>query len=335
MLIFQGISSPNQGFGPRRARPNEVALEGGLKGAPRRAVCIGNFDGVHLGHQALIKKAHDLALREALRLTVVTFSPHPRSYFAPERNPGRIQGLRSKAQVLKEMGVDELWLLRFGRHLAAMSAEEFMQRFLHQTLRTQHLVIGDDFCFGAGRRGNFRMLTAAQDQFGWTAHGVGTVYLEGGRVSSSGLRQVIQAGNLQAAEKLMGRPLNVTSRVGHGRQLGRTIGFPTLNLPVANDLLLSGIYVVTVEGLGEFPIQGVASIGRRPTVEQAGKLLLEVHLFNWSGNAYGRTVNVLFHQKLRDEAHYDTLEAMTQQIQRDANNAQRFFQQHPQLTSPL
>lgn len=329
MLIFQGISSPNQGFGPPRARPDEVAR----KGAPRRAVCIGNFDGVHLGHQALIKKAHDLARREALRLTVVTFSPHPRSYFAPERNPGRIQGLRSKAQVLKAMGVDELWLLRFGRHLAAMSAEEFMQRFLHQTLRTQHLVIGDDFCFGAGRRGNFQMLTAAQDQFGWTAHGVGTVCLEGDRVSSSGLRQLIQAGNLQAAERLMGRPLNVTSRVVHGRQLGRTLGFPTLNLPVSNDLLLSGIYVVTVEGLGEFPMQGVASIGRRPTVEQAGKLLLEVHLFNWSGNAYGRTVNVRFHQKLRDEAHYDTVEAMTQQIQLDADNARRFFQQHPQLNT--
>jgi len=330
MLIFQGISSPNQGFGPARVRPRMADSDKSAKG---RVVCIGNFDGVHLGHQALIQESRRRAQSENLGLTVVTFSPHPRSFFSPEKNPGRIQGLRSKAYVLSQLGVDELWLLRFGRSLAAMSADDFMRQFLHHQLSTRHLVIGDDFCFGAQRRGNLQTLRQAGLEFGWSVHPIGSISHGGERVSSSRLRSLIRAGDLAAAEQLMGRPLNVSSRVTYGRQLGRTLGFPTLNLPVANDLLLLGVYAVTVQGLGNSIIEGVASIGRRPTVEHEGRLLLEVHLFDWSGQAYGQRVDVRFHHKLRDEARYDSLDAMTQQIRRDADNARLFFQQHPSLNA--
>ena len=309
MLIFQGIS-------PHRAP------KGG------RAVTIGNFDGVHLGHRALIQRTVAVARDRQLTSAVVTFEPHPKSFFTPQQAPGKIQGLRAKAALLADLGVDELWVCRFRRSLAQMSAEDFMTRFLHQSMGTAELVIGDDFRFGAKRRGDVEMLRQYGASADWIVQTIPTVLAGGERVSSSRLRVALAAGDLQGAEEIMGHPLFLCGHVVHGRKLGRDLGYPTLNIPVSNSLLISGVFVVSVEGLGAAPIAAVASLGHRPTVEQAGRLLLEVHLFDWQGDAYGKIVKVTFHEKLRDEARFDSLEAMTEQIHLDAQQARLYFAHH-------
>lgn len=309
MLIFQGIS-PSQA--PDAAR----------------AVTIGNFDGVHLGHQALIRQTVRLAREQKLRSAVVTFEPHPKAYFRPQEAPGKIQGLRGKAAALAEMGIDELRLLKFRKSLADMSAEDFMQRVLHDALRARVIVIGDDFRFGAKRQGDVAMLTSAGSRFGWTVHRVHAVHVEGERASSSSLRDALAQGDLAKARAIMGRPYTLYGHVVHGRRIGRSIGFPTLNIPVHRKLMVSGVFVASVEGLGDAPIPAVASLGRRPTVESDGRLLLEVHLFGWQGDAYGRLVGVTLHDKIRDEIRYDNLHDMTRQIERDADAARHYFTQH-------
>jgi riboflavin kinase / FMN adenylyltransferase len=309
MLIFQGIS-------PSHARRTE------------RVVTIGNFDGVHLGHQALIHKTVALAKEKRLTSTVVTFEPHPKAYFTPDQAPKKIQGLRGKADALAGFGIQELWVLRFRRALAAMTADAFMEKFLHESLCAKAIVIGDDFCFGTKRQGNFDLLQSSEHRFGWKAYRLGTVSADNERISSSLLRDALANGDLAQAERLMGRPYSLSGHVTHGRKLGRNLGFPTLNVPVHSNLVSSGIFVVSVEGLSDAPIHGVASLGHRPTVEQHGKLLLEVHLFDWSGNAYGKVVRVLFHHKLRDEIEYTDVDTMTQQIQLDAQQARDYFAHH-------
>ncbi|MEN9772327.1 MAG: hypothetical protein RJA58_970 [Pseudomonadota bacterium] len=302
MLIFRGIS-------PKQASPR------------RRVVTIGNFDGVHLGHQALLARAKALGTAHGLPVAVVTFEPHPKVYFAPASAPKRIHGLRDKAMALQSLGVDELWVLPFRERLASLSAADFMHQFLHQTLGARHIVIGDDFRFGARRQGDAQALAAAGASLDWSVDCLEPVFMDGLRASSTALRAALGHGDFQQANTLMGRPYQLCSRVIHGRKLGRTLGFPTLNLRVPDDLLLSGVFAVTVRGLGNHPIGGVASLGRRPAVERDGALLLEVHLFDWSGDAYGQMIQVSFHQKLRDEAHYDSLDAMIQQIHIDASQA--------------
>jgi riboflavin kinase / FMN adenylyltransferase len=310
MLIFQGFF------------PNHPAPRG-------RAVTIGNFDGVHCGHQALIAKTCALAKQENLISTLITFEPHPKAFFAPGQAPGTIQGLRGKAEAIESLGIDELCILRFRKSLASMSAESFMQKFLCDTLQARHLVIGDDFRFGAKRRGDFAMLAAAGPSHGWRVHSVDSVLIDGERASSSRLRDALALGNLGLVQRLMGRPYTLSGHVAHGRKLGRDIGFPTLNIPVHRRLILGGIFAVRVNGLGPQPIQGVASLGRRPTVEDEGRLLLEVHLFDWSGDAYGKPVCVAFHEKIRNEQRYDSVAEMTAQIKLDAQAARDYFaQQH-------
>jgi riboflavin kinase / FMN adenylyltransferase len=309
MLIFQGIS------------PRHAPTSG-------RVVTIGNFDGVHLGHQALIHKTVALAKAQHLTSTVVTFEPHPKAFFLPDQAPKKIQGLRGKADALASLGVQELWVLRFRRALAAMTADAFMEDFLHKSLRAKAIVIGDDFCFGAKRQGNFELLQSSEARFGWKAYRLGTVSVDHERISSSLLRDALTSGDLAQAERLMGRPYSLSGHVTHGRKLGRHLGFPTLNIPVHSNLVTSGIFVISVEGLSVAPIHGVASLGHRPTVEQQGKLLLEAHLFDWSGDAYGKVVRVVFHHKLRDEIQYTDVDTMTQQIQLDAQQARDYFSHH-------
>jgi riboflavin kinase / FMN adenylyltransferase len=309
MLIFQGIF-------PRHAPPRD------------RVITIGNFDGVHLGHQALIDQAVGLARERGLCSTVVTFEPHPKAFFAPEQAPKKIQGLRAKALALADHGVDELRILKFRRALAQMPAEAFMQTVLHQSLRAQAIVVGDDFCFGAKRRGTIAMLRDAAVDYGWSVHPVATILNRGARASSSALRDVLARGDLAAAAVLMGRPYDLAGHVIHGRKIGRSIGFPTLNVAVPANLLLSGVFVVSVEGLAETPLPAVASLGHRPTTEHGGRLLLEVHVFDWSGNAYGKCVRVIFHEKLRGEEKFQDVAAMTDQIQRDAARARHYFSHH-------
>jgi len=309
MLIFYGLS-------PRHAAKH------------RRAVTIGNFDGVHRGHQALIQKTKAAAQAQGLACSVVTFEPHPKAFFNRGNAPGKIQGLRDKANALAAMGVDEFWVLPFRRSLAQMPAEDFMQQFLNDTLQAAVIVIGDDFCFGAQRRGNADLLALAGPAFGWSIERIHTVLINEDRASSSLLRQALQRGDLAVAQTMMGRPYALSGHVIHGKKLGREIGFPTLNILVPSSLVLSGIFVVSVHGLDTHPIHAVASLGRRPTVEQQGRLLLEVHCFNWSGNAYGKCIEVQFHHKLRNEIHYDHVDDMTLQIQKDAQDARNYFTQN-------
>ena len=310
MLIFQGFS------------PKHPAPRG-------RAVTIGNFDGVHLGHQALIEKTRSLANEHDLISTVVTFEPHPKAFFAPQQAPGKIQGLRGKALAIESFGIDELCVLRFRHSLASMNAAAFIQDFLCNGLQAKQIVIGDDFRFGAKRLGDFQMLREAGDTMGWQVHSITSVSHDGERASSSRLRQALSSADLALAHALMGRPYMLSGRVCHGRKLGRTIGFPTLNIPVPRTLIVSGIFVVSVHGIASNPVRGVASLGHRPTIEDAGRLMLEVHLFDWSKEIYGKKVCVEFHEKLRNEARYESIDEMTQQIQRDAQAARDYFlQQH-------
>lgn len=284
-------------------------------------ITIGNFDGVHLGHQALIARATALGALHQCPVAVVTFEPHPKAYFSPANAPKRIQGLRDKVQALKTQGVDELWVLPFRAALASLSAADFMERFLHKTLSAKHIVIGDDFRFGAKRQGDAQSLQAAGAAFDWSLERLEPVFMDGLRASSTALRAALSEGNFSKASTLTGRPYALCGRVIHGRKLGRTLGFPTLNLRVPDDLLISGVFAVTVRGLGERTLAGVASLGRRPVVENDGALLLEVHLFDWEADAYGQMIEVTFHQKLRDEARYDSLDAMIRQIEIDASQA--------------
>jgi riboflavin kinase/FMN adenylyltransferase len=309
MLIFQGISSSRAARRPR-------------------AVTIGVFDGVHRGHQALIERCTSLARADGITSTVVAFEPHPRAFFRPQEAPGRIQGMRDRALALSRLGVDELHILRFRQSVASMSPEHFMDAFLHDQLQARHLVVGDDFRFGARRAGSFDTLVQAEAQHGWTTHRIDSVTAAGARISSSALREALRAGDLDAVRQMTGRPYTLSGHVIHGRKLGRDIGVPTLNIPVHRQLLASGIFAVSVEGIGPSPLPGVASLGRRPTVEDAGRLLLEVHLFDWNDDAYGRIVDVTLVHRLRDEVRYDHLDDMIAQIHIDAAQAREHLSQH-------
>ena len=288
-------------------------------------ITIGNFDGVHLGHQALLARAKALGALHQHTVAVVTFEPHPKVYFSPANAPKRIQGLRDKAQALQAQGVDELWVLPFRAALANLSAADFMEQFLHKTLSAKHIVIGDDFRFGAKRQGDAQSLQTAGASFDWSIERLEPVFMDGLRASSTALRAALSQGDFSQASTLMGRSYSLCGRVIHGRKLGRTLGFPTLNLRVPDDLLISGVFAVTVRGLGDKTLTGVASLGRRPVVENDGALLLEVHLFDWTGDAYGQMIQVSFHQKLRDEARYDGLDAMIRQIEIDASQAREML----------
>lgn len=309
MLIFQGISSSRATRRPR-------------------AVTIGVFDGVHRGHQVLIRRCVEIARHHSITSTVVAFEPHPRAFFRPLEAPGRIQGMRDRARALASLGVDELRILRFRRALAEMTPQRFMQDFLHEQLQARHLVVGDDFRFGANRQGSFETLAQAGAQFGWTTQRIETVAEEGERISSSALRDALQSGDLERVRRMIGRPYSLSGHVIHGRKLGREIGMATLNIPVHRQLLGCGIFAVRVEGLAPSPLPGVASLGRRPTVEDAGRLLLEVHLFDWAGDAYGKVVNVTLVHRLRDEIRYEKLDDMIAQLHIDAAQARDHLSRH-------
>jgi riboflavin kinase / FMN adenylyltransferase len=303
---------------------------------------IGNFDGVHLGHQAVLASLKEIGKALQLPVALMTFDPHPREYFAQlapnnarAQAPSRIQSLRDKACALQQYGVDQLIVAHFNKRLSSMQAEDFIEKYLVQTLQVKHLFVGDDFQFGAGRRGNFEMLTAMGKVLGFSVERMPTVMHHGERVSSSFVRKALAAGEFELVEKLLGRPYTMSGKVIHGRKLGRTLGFPTLNMLVPGSSissgaksLLHGIYAVRVHHLGvnskaglKVVFDGVASLGTRPAVEQHGRYLLETHVFNFEGDAYGKTLAVEFVAKLRDEANYDSLEALTKQINIDAQQA--------------
>ncbi|MBS0355258.1 MAG: bifunctional riboflavin kinase/FAD synthetase [Proteobacteria bacterium] len=306
-----------------------------FRGIPERTehgcvLTIGNFDGVHRGHQALLAKLTAKARATGLPSSVLTFEPHPREYFAHENRPRRLTSLREKIQLLAAQGVDRLYIGRFNARFASLTAEQFIEDILIRGLGVRDLMIGDDFRFGKSRKGDFAMLQHAGQTAGFTVEAMHTLVHEGERVSSSAIRAALSDGDMPHAARLLGRPYSISGRVMHGDKIGRTIGFPTANIQLKHrSPPLMGIYTVSVDGLADKPWPGVASIGVRPTINDAGRATLEVNLFDWSADCYDAHLRVNFLRKQRDEERYDSLEALTAQIARDADEARTYFVQNP------
>lgn len=287
---------------------------------PRHRGCvatIGNFDGVHAGHQAILKRLRTHSERLGLPGCVVIFEPQPREYFAPQAAPPRLTRLRDKLVLLARQGADRVLCLAFNRRLRELSAEEFVQQVLVDGLGVKHLEVGDDFRFGCDRSGDFAFLLESGKRHGFTVEAANTVADSGERVSSTRLRQVLADGDFELAERLLGRPFSITGRVMHGQKLGRTLGAPTANVQLKRlRVPLTGVYRVSAE-LDGTTHKGVANIGTRPTVQGDGKPHLEVHLLDYEGDLYGQRLTVVFHEKIRDEQRFDSLEALQAAIQAD------------------
>jgi riboflavin kinase/FMN adenylyltransferase len=314
----------------------------GLPNDAARAPCaltIGNFDGVHRGHQALLARVRSAADALGLEAAVMTFEPHPREYFARRsgdlsRAPARIANLRDKLGDLANAGIDRVIVEHFNEQFAAISPEDFTQRVLVDGLHVKWLMVGDDFCYGAKRAGNVAMLKEAGRRHGFQVETLPTVREGDQRISSSLVRAALASGDLQATGALLGHPYAMSGHVIHGAKLGRTLGFPTLNLRVTHRPALQGIFVVQVHGLADQPLPAVASLGVRPTVEDAGRMLLEVHIFDYERSCYGKLVRVEFLEKLRDEEKYVDLDTLTAAIHRDADMARAWFAAHALRHNP-
>jgi riboflavin kinase/FMN adenylyltransferase len=304
--------------------------------APACALTIGNFDGVHRGHQAMLALLKNEARHRGLPSCVMTFEPHPRDFFAakagkPELAPARIATLRDRLTELQRCGIDQVVVLRFDDRLAALSPQAFIDQVLVQGLHARYVLVGDDFRFGAKRAGDYAMLDAAGTAAGFDVARMMSYEVHGLRVSSSAVREALGSGDMARVASLLGRPYSISGHVLHGRKLGRGLGFRTLNLRFSHPRpAVTGIFVVRVHGLGDRPVQGVASLGRRPTVERSGRVLLETHCLSWPAalddeGGYGRCLRVELLHKLRDEAKYHTLDALRAAIARDADDAHRWF----------
>ncbi len=290
------------------------------------ALAIGNFDGVHRGHQALLAQLVAAARAHGLTPAVMTFEPHPREFFMPERAPARVANLRDKIGSLRSAGIERVFIQHFNRRFAALSPEQFIDDVLVDGLNTRWLLVGDDFRFGARRAGDVELLRRRGQKHGYTVEQLATVQDAGVRVSSSEVREALANGDLDRAALLLGHPYAISGRVLHGRKLGREIGFPTLNLRIAHKRPAAhGIYAVQVHGITETPRPGVASIGLRPTIDNSGRWLLEVHLFDFAQQIYGKLVRVQLVRKLRDETKYESLNALTHAIRNDAAQARALF----------
>ncbi|XKE45122.1 bifunctional riboflavin kinase/FAD synthetase [Halomonas organivorans] len=286
---------------------------------------IGNFDGVHRGHQAILDQLRERARALALPVTVVVFEPQPREFFAGDQAPPRLTRLRDKVELLAEHGADRVLCLPFNDALRGLTAREFIERVLVRGLGVRHLVVGDDFRFGCDRRGDFSLLEVEGAEQGFGVEHTRTFLLDGERVSSSRVRTLLTSGNFAQAARLLGRPYRLGGRVVPDRQLGRTIGVPTANLPQpARSLALQGVYAVVTELPDGRRVEGVANIGWRPTVG-SHRPVLEVHLFDFDGDLYGEFLTVLPCAKLRGEVKFDGLDALKAQIRADQARARRYF----------
>lgn len=286
------------------------------------ALAIGNFDGMHLGHQAMMDKLIGTAQSQGLKAAVMTFEPHPREFFTPGNAPTRLSSLREKLELFAEAGVEYAYVCHFNRRFAEVSAEDFMQRILHQAMNVKAVLVGEDFRFGAGRRGAQADFVSA----GFQIISLPDVMLDQCRVSSTAVREALAQGDLAHAEKLLGRPYTISGKVVHGDKVGRTWGYPTANIHMLHDRPpLFGVYAVKLEGLAELPLPGVASLGVRPTVKQGGKPTLEVHLFDFQQDIYGKHVRVHFLHKIRDEMKFADIETLKTWIASDAQKAREYF----------
>jgi riboflavin kinase/FMN adenylyltransferase len=291
------------------------------------ALTIGNFDGVHGGHQAMLRRLTEAADDLALPSAVLTFDPPPREFFAPDSAPPRLSSLRSKLKCFAAHGVAQVHVARFNAALAALPAARFIDEILVGRLGIRWILVGDDFRFGRGRTGDLALLRSAATSF--SVEAMPTVIIDGERASSTAVRRALAAGALDHAARLLGRPYSIAGRVVHGDKLGRSLGFPTANIVLRRPPPLTGIFAVRVHGLGGAPRAGAASLGVRPTVKAGAKPLLEVFVFDFDEALYGRRIVVEFLCKLRDEERYADLDALTAQIRADVAQAREYFATGP------
>jgi riboflavin kinase/FMN adenylyltransferase len=293
-----------------------------LRCAPHGCVAtIGNFDGVHRGHQAVLAQLRRISAELALPVTVIVFEPQPQEFFQPDNVPPRITRWREKFEVLCGYGMDRMVCLRFDAQLAALSPRAFVETVLAQGLGVRHLVMGEDFRFGKGRAGDYALLETLGKEFGFHVDRAETFFLDGKRVSSTWLRQVLAEGDFETARRLLGRPYSLSGRVAHGAKRGRELGFATANIDLhRRQSPLSGIFAAKVQGLADEKLDCVAYIGSRPAVG-GGRVLLEVHVFDYDEECYGRHVHVDFMKKLREDRNFDSLEALQRQIALDVAQA--------------
>lgn len=306
--------------------------------APACAATIGSFDGVHRGHQAMLALLINEARHRGLPSCVLTFEPHPRDFFAARARsagrsadaPARIATLRDKFAELERCGIEQAVLLRFDERLAALTPQAFIEQVLLRGLGVRYVLVGDDFRFGARRAGDYAMLDAAGDALGFDVARMQSYEVHGQRVSSSTVREALANGDMVRAAALLGRPYSISGHVQHGARLGRELGFPTLNLRLPHPPAAMGIFVARTHGLAAQALPGVASLGRRPTVDASGRILLEVHCLDWPGElgrdgAYGHVVKVELLHKLHDERIYACLASLREGIAQDSADARAWF----------
>lgn len=286
---------------------------------------IGTFDGIHRGHQAIMEQVKARSREYGLPSMAMMFEPHPREYFGREQAPARLMRLREKVEALLDEGIDRIFCLQFNRVLRSMTAREFIERVLVDGVGVRCLIVGDDFRFGCDRAGDSAMLEAAGREFGFEVIDTATVEFEGRRISSTWVREELEAGNFQRAEALLGKRFSIKGRVVHGQHLGRQLGVPTANVNLKRHRApLNGVYIVEVELDGE-NLPGVANVGVRPTVGDLIEPILEVHLLNWEGDLYGRRITVTFLDKVREEYRFPDVETLRRQIHRDIDTAKHYF----------
>lgn len=285
---------------------------------------IGTFDGLHLGHQAVLARLQQKASAAGLPTAVILFEPHPLEYFNPTEAPRRLTRLRDKLIRLKALKIDIVVCLRFDKRMAALTAEAFVETVLVKGLRIQHLVVGDDFHFGADRTGDYALLATSGKRAGFSVEPTPSLSYDHSRISSTRVRNAISENDFILAARLLGQPYSLYGRVHHGDKRGRGMGFPTINIPVMKPMVVQGVFAVQVRGINADVLNGVANLGLRPTVNGV-RHLLEVYLFDYSDNCYGKNVEVIFCRRLRQEKKFTSLVALQAQIAQDVADAKEYF----------
>lgn len=293
---------------------------------PGCVATIGNFDGLHLGHQHVINQLKAVAEIKDLPSVVIVFEPQPVEFFAADKAPRRLARLRDKILHLSDMGIDIMVCLQFNTALASLTAQQFVQQILLNRLNLKHLVIGDDFRFGKERYGDFDFLQQSGKKHGFEVENSHTLIIDNERVSSTRIRQCLINNDMLQARQLLGRPYSLSGRVAHGKKLGRELGFPTINLKMGKrPIVVNGIFAVLVKGIDNRTLRGVASIGTRPTVNGVGTIL-EVYILNFSEQVYGCCVNVEVLHKIRNEEKFDSLDILVEKIKQDIDEAHAYFE---------
>ena len=296
---------------------------------PRHRGCVvtmGAFDGVHRGHQMVLKHLMDKGRELGLPSTVVIFEPLPREYFAPEDAPARLMSFHEKFLALRDLGIDRVLRIRFTPHFRDLSPEAFVNKVFVDGLGVKYIVVGDDLHFGRNRSGGLEQLRAAGELYGFEVQSTSTLEQSGERISSTRIREALKTGDFALAEALLGRPYSIMGRIVVGNQLGRQMNVPTANIQLRRlSTALGGVYAVSAAVAGQ-TYNGVANVGMRPTIGDLDRPILEVHLFEFTGDIYGETMTVVFIKKLRDENKFDSFDVLRQQIHADIDRARAFFQ---------